>query len=253
MNSRRAFTLIELLVVIAIIAILAALLMPALSAAKEKAQRTICLNNQKQLDVAWHLYTGDANEKLPMNDVDLSIATVPRSTSNSWVTGNAIYDAAPSTLTSGSLYPYTKSLPTYRCPIDRATVSGTTTLILRTYSLSCYMAGAPADVDDYGLQPLYLTSQIRTPAQTLTFMDEDDSTVDDGHFLYSGTRSIWFNIPGWRHRHGTVLGFADAHEEYWKWRGALPDTTYFMDPGDLTDPDSLADVKRLQLTAPDHN
>jgi hypothetical protein len=162
-------------------------------------------------------------------------------------------DAAPTTITSGLLYSYTKSLSIYRCPTDRTDISGTSTPILRTYSLSCFMAGPQTDKDDYGSQPVYRLSHIPSAAKALTFIDEDDLTQDDGHFLYSGNRNIWFNIPAWRHRHGTVLAFADGHEEYWKWRGALPTVTYFMDPSDVTDPASLADVKRLQQTAPDAN
>jgi hypothetical protein len=112
------------------------------------------------------------------------------------------------------------------------------------------MAGPQDDLDNYGVQPLYRMSQIHSAAKALTYMDEDDSTVDDGHFLYSGNRNIWFNIPAWRHRHGTVLAFADGHEEYWKWQGSVPGVTYFGDPSDVTDPASIADIQRLQQTAP---
>ena len=84
-------------------------------------------------------------------------------------------------------------------------------------------------------------------------MDEDDSSLDDGHFLYSGTQNVWFNYPAWRHGNGTVLAFADGHEEYWKWHGALPTVDYFEDSSDVTDPLSLADIKRLQQTAPGNN
>src|SRR5262249_9068249 len=181
-TTQRAFTLIELLVVIAIIGILAALLLPVLSAAKEKAHRTTCLNNERQLGLAWQLYVGDNNDKLVSNDVDLSVPFVPRSPLNSWVTGNALVDAATTTISSGLLYSYTKSLPIYRCPTDRKDVSGTSTPILRTYSLSCFMAGPQTDKEDYGCQPLYRMNQIRNAASTLTFIDEDDLTQDDGHF-----------------------------------------------------------------------
>ena len=244
------FTLIELLVVIAIIAILAALLLPVLGRAKENAQRTICLNNEKQLDLAWQMYTDEASQRLPLNQVDLTISTVPRSTTNSWVTGNAYGDTAPATISSGSLYPYTKSLPSYRCPTDRAVATGTTTPVLRTYSLSCFLAGA--EDNDAGSQPLHQLSQIRNATKTLTYMDEDDSTLDDGHFLYSSTQDVWFNVPGWRHRNGTVLSFADGHQEYWKWHSALPGDNYYTGGG-VPDTASLADLKRLQETAPDKN
>jgi type II secretory pathway pseudopilin PulG len=253
MNWYRVCTLIELLVVMIIIEILAALLLPVLSRGKESAQRAACLNDEKQLGLAWHLYAADANEALALNGVDTSISTVPRSTSNSWVAGNVMADAAPATITGGSLFPYVKSVPVYKCLSDKACVSGTNTPILRTYSLSCFVGGPTTDVENWGVQPLYRTSRIRNAVKTLTFIHEDDSTLDDGHFLYSAANNVWLNIPAWQHRSGTVLSFVDGHGEYWKWRGSLPTVTYFQDSGDVTDPASLADGQRLQETAPDGN
>ena len=58
-------------------------------------------------------------------------------------------------------------------------------------------------------------------------MEEDDATIDDGHFLYSATVNNWYNIPSWAHRNGTTLVFADGHGEYWRWQSARPTTTYF--------------------------
>src|SRR5579871_440681 len=75
---KKAFTLIELLVVIAIIAILAAMLLPALARAKRKAQGISCINNLKQLTVAVHIYTGDNRDAIPVNDIQ----------SDAWVTGD---------------------------------------------------------------------------------------------------------------------------------------------------------------------
>jgi prepilin-type N-terminal cleavage/methylation domain-containing protein len=114
--KRRGFTLIELLVVIAIIAILAALLLPVLSRAKEKASRTICLNNQKQLDLAWQMYADESGGILASNGVDYNDAGAVESSSNSWVTGNAGLDTNTTTITDGLIYPYVKNIRCYRCP-----------------------------------------------------------------------------------------------------------------------------------------
>jgi prepilin-type N-terminal cleavage/methylation domain-containing protein/prepilin-type processing-associated H-X9-DG protein len=245
-NSRYAFTLIELLVVIAIIAILAALLLPALTQAKEKANRVICLNNQKQLDLAWQMFADESGGILASNDWDFSVPGAVESPSNSWVTGNAALDTDPATITIGSIYPYVKSVPVYRCPADHSLVLGTSIPTLRSYSLSCFMGGPPADTDDFGVKPVHQTSQIQRPSTTLTFLEEDYSTIDDGHFLYSATVNKWFNVPAWRHQHGNTLAFADGHVEYWKWRSPLPTGTNLQNPG----PAALQDITRLQQTAP---
>jgi prepilin-type N-terminal cleavage/methylation domain-containing protein len=250
---KNGFTLIELLVVIAIIGILAALLMPVLSRAKARAQRTQCLSNGRQLGVGWQLYITDANDALPLNDWDFRSAGVAESPPGSWVTGNAVLDADPATITLGTLYKYVKNIAIYKCPADHGLVQNTSVELLRSYSLSCYMGGPQSDTDNWGVKPLKMASQIRHTDKTLTFVDEDDSTIDDGHFLYSSTINTWFNVPSWRHQHGTMLTFADNHAEYWEWRSELPTDTYFSDPTDLTDPDALDDVHRLQQTAPDAN
>src|ERR1700690_167906 len=113
-DPSQAFTLLELLVVIAIIGILAALLLPVLSSAKATASRVGCLNNQKQLGLGWEMYSGDFGGAMPLNDVELS-GTTARSTSNSWVVGNAAVDIDPTTITRGSIFPFVKSADVYKC------------------------------------------------------------------------------------------------------------------------------------------
>ena len=252
MNSRRAFTLLELLVVITVIAILAALLLPAISSAKERAHRVGCLSNQKQLGLAWEMYAGDSGGRLVMNDWEFAGPFVAASTSNSWVTGNCLVDSDPATLTSGKLYPYAKNTQVYRCPADRGTTFGTSQLKLRSFSLSCFLGGPKEDTDNWGVQVAGQMNQIRNASRTLTFLDEDDLTIDDGHFLYTTTAGNWYNVPSWRHQNGSVLAFADGHSEYWKWKSRRPTQTAFQSPT-LEDPAGSEDLARLAQTTPGSN
>jgi prepilin-type N-terminal cleavage/methylation domain-containing protein len=248
MNAKnRAFTLIEMLVVIAIIAIIAAILLPVLAQGKEKAQRMHCLNNEKQLDVGWQLYADEDNGILASNDVDFRSASVPESAPGSWVVGNASLDTNQTDITSGTIFSYIKIIACYHCPVDQSFVLGTTSPTLRSYSLSCFMGGGPEDTDVYNIKPVHRLTQITKPATSLTFIDEDISTIDDGHFLYSDTVDAWYNLPAWRHAHGDTLAFADGHQEYWKWRSALPTTGYYGGQT-VTDPATLQDIHRLQQT-----
>ena len=120
-SSVPAFTLIELLVVIAIIAILAALLLPALGKAKRAAQSASCLNNLKQLQVAWLHYAHDNQDRLVPNWFNYSDPdwTTSYSTTNSWVSGNAFTDPSTAGIQQGALWDYVKNVGSYRCPSDK--------------------------------------------------------------------------------------------------------------------------------------
>ena len=244
----RGFSLIELLVVIAVIAILAALLFPVLVMAKERAMRSTCLNNQKQINVAWQVCADENGGALPLNNWDIRSGGAVESTPDSWVTGNASLDTNASTITSGSLFSYLKNLRVYKCPSDLSMVLAAISPTWRSYSLSCYLGGPLEDTVEFGLEPLTRATQISKPSTTLTFLEEDISTIDDGHFLYSSATNMWLNVPAWRHQNGDTLAFADGHVEYWKWRGALPASHAV--PANSA---GLQDLKRLQQTAPDAN
>lgn len=246
-KRRCAFTLIELLVVIAIIAILASLLLPALSAAKARAQTANCLNNQRQLGLAWTLYASEAGDRLALN-LDSVANGVHRSPLGSWVTGSAIHDTNSGTITQGTLFPYAQSLSLYRCPADHSCVEGTSTPRLRSVSLSIYMAGDDC-VSNFMVFPLMKFSAIQHPSKTLTFLDEDEDGINNGGFLYASKVDEWLDTPARRHQKGLVLVFADNHSEYWQWQGPAP--VSWFNGGYVTDPLEVQDVKRLQQTAPD--
>jgi prepilin-type N-terminal cleavage/methylation domain-containing protein len=246
-SSKHAFTLVELLVVIAVISILASLLLSSLSAAKARAFTTNCLNNQRQLGIAWNLYESDSGGRLPLN-LDSVVNDIHRSPPGSWVTGSARWDADPATITRGTLYPYAQSVKLYHCPADHSCLVDTSTPRLRSVSLSIYMAGDDC-VSNYMVYPLMKFSEIRHPSTSLTFLDEDEDGINNGGFLYASKMDVWMDTPARRHQNGLVLIFADSHAEYWKWKG--PKAVSWFNGGYVNDPAELQDLKRLQETAPD--
>ena len=195
------------------------------------------------------MYADDKSGVLALNDWDFTPLGVVESPTNSWVTGNTGLDTNTTTITEGTIYPYVKNIQCYRCSANHSMVLATSVPILRTYSLSCFMGGPQADTESFGIKPVNKFSQIRSPSRALTFLEEDDSTIDDGHFLYSDTVNHWFNLPAWTHQNGVTLAFADGHAEYWKWQGTRASAISLMSGGAPSDPLALQDVKRLQRTA----
>jgi prepilin-type N-terminal cleavage/methylation domain-containing protein len=228
-KAKIGFTLIELLVVIAIIAILAALLFPALSSAKAKAQKTACLNHLKQLVTAWTMYCGDNNGKLPFCAGYLN-------TNSAWVFGNAqsvpqdtakygqlqpgVCDATNATgITRGNLFPYTRSKNVYRCPLDRRTEGGVS--YVRSYSMNNWMNGQSPAAWLSGLdraRKVYTTeASLPAPAKLFVFVDEDEGSINDALFVVIADPGWYMNdIPARRHQTGYPLSFADGHSEAFK-------------------------------------
>jgi len=242
---KSGFTLIELLVVIAIIAILASLLLPALSKAKEKAKGITCINNLKQLTMCAMLYSGDNQDAIvPNGDVSLGAA--------GWVAGNVsgLPDATNLVnIQQAVLFPYNQSVGVYRCPSDNFAVLNTGFVRVRSYSLNCMMGnnGGTAVSVHPGLREHLKFSDVKNPGPTdaMFFVEEQDdsdpnkTSIDDGYFAVdlspSGKLSGgWRNIPASRHGNRGQWSFSDGHASITKWGLA---TTQFLKriPGS-TDP-----------------
>jgi prepilin-type N-terminal cleavage/methylation domain-containing protein/prepilin-type processing-associated H-X9-DG protein len=225
-STSRAFTLIELLVVIAIIAILASMLLPALARSKTKAQGILCLNNGRQMTLAWKLYTDDFNEKVPQSYGP-----------NAWVQGNMDLNAGNRSnwdieqdLKKSLLWPYCGGAAgVWKCPADRSTVRVAGVLRPRVRSIA--MSGWFDSTDVAGFGPagmrIYKTmNDVVDPGPSMTwiFIDEREDSINDGEMIvgmngYPDAPAQWkiVDYPASYHGGAGGLSFADGHSEIKKW------------------------------------
>jgi prepilin-type N-terminal cleavage/methylation domain-containing protein/prepilin-type processing-associated H-X9-DG protein len=232
-QGRRAFTLVELLVVIATIALLAALLLPALGRATAAGKTIQCLNNQKQMDAFWLMYASDNSDWLPANG-----ETYPPSTTvKLWIQGafyypecstNAAYLVDPKYALFGN---YVRATKPYVCPADQTTVTLGTQAYprLRSYAMNAYLGWVgewdtrlgPTDTrgrPTYKVFRKHSDLAVAAPGTLFVFQDVNPKSICWPFFGVQMVQDSFFNFPDASHTQGGVIAFADGHVDYHRWR-----------------------------------
>jgi len=248
-----AFTLIELLVVIAIIAILAALLLPALARSKAKAQSTVCMNNIRQLALAFGMYADD-NSGLFVNNHG-----VPQTRSERHTWANNVEDWLDSddntnlTYVTDTLFSSydSRSAAIYKCPSDHSKAQNGPRI--RSESMNC-MVGDSGILSN-SFNPTYIhyykAADVSDTAGIFVFLDEHPDTIGDGFFANDLDTYQWANCPGSYHNGGVNLSFVDGHVEYHRWTlsGTCPPSVQGGSADSSADPPADYDWLKQRMSA----
>jgi prepilin-type N-terminal cleavage/methylation domain-containing protein len=273
MKTRRSgFTLIELLVVIAIIAILAAMLLPALSKAKQRAQAIACMSNNKQLGLAWIMYSGDNADQLAFNMDPRNNTQTPQYLYNgdpAWITGVIDWSSASYNTNADELIndKYSlfgsylgRSAKVFACPAAnfvKTTTQGSQGWDhrVRSVAMDAAVGGGPKyPISNFGFtqSSWYMakkTSDMHTPGPTdvWVFSDEHPDSIDDA-IMYTANYAVtkFTELPGAQHGGACGMTFGDGHSIVYKWRGAVMSTNQIVHytvvqqvPCSIDDPDML--------------
>jgi prepilin-type N-terminal cleavage/methylation domain-containing protein/prepilin-type processing-associated H-X9-DG protein len=270
--ERIAFTLVELLVVIAIIGVLASLLLPVLAGIKSRAGAAICLNNKRQLGLAWRMYCEDNQGVLPSND-DWAIW----SGRVAWAYGWLDWGPSPANTNVANLLdrslsalaPYLQNAEVYKCPADTflsptQRVMGWTRRV-RSVAMNQYMgpqmtlnssdydASGGVSVSGFVQYIKYQEMRKLSPSDAWVFIDEDPDMLGPLEFLLNPNPQVssWEGVfPASYHSGGAGLGFADGHGElhYWVVPVTKQPVRYIPGPFDLaSDLHDLRDVRWLAV------
>jgi len=227
-SLRRAggFTLIELLVVVAIIGVLAGLLFPAIAKAKNSGKVTSCLNNLRQLQLAWTMYADDHDGRLVRNDY---VIGNPHPSRASWVQGRLDYSPGNSANTNAGTFldeslslfaPYLRAPSVYRCPSDRSAVLINGEMYSRVRSYGMNWALASERSTEVKVLRKFSEIQSPTPSMMFVFIDQHPDYVSDPHFhmsLAAGGQAMFLDVPSANHGGSGTLTYADGHAERRKW------------------------------------